>query len=792
MYAKKKTSIIDLEDLRSFWKIFSRNWYIILVFLLLSFIACYFYTYKLPNIYAAKSQVLLKTDETYDYQSQLFKGLGYYEAFQDNTNQIRILSSSDIIKKTLSKLRINTSYYIVGRLKTTEVYESMPFDFSMQVIYYGLYEQQIKFKILDENTYQITYLKNNAEIIKKFRFNEEIVDSDFILSVNKNDNINNNTILSLKEIEYLVQVHNLDNLINKFRYALTIENIESTTILELTLEDEIPYRAVAFLDTLAKVYIDYTAQSQFTINENTLINIDKQLAGVVKILDSLESDLENYKSDKSILDLNRQEDQYFDELLKYDAQKRATTLWIESLESLEKYILAIDASKDDKLLPPSFYIGDHDDYLKTAINELYSLQMARNRTMYGATKENKSIENLDLTMELLKKNILIYISNSKKGLTQRISDFENQIRDYTSIIKTVPKTQRGLLNIQRKVDVNQKMYMFLLEKRANTIIAKAGILPQTSIIETAHSVGIVKPNKTKILYLFLLLGTIVAFLVIFIRLSFFSTIDSIDELKRHTNLPILAEIMLSSDPKANEYMVVNEDPKAAITEKFRTIRTNLEYMSTDVGPKVVLVTSYNPGEGKTFCSVNLATILAKADKKVLLVELDLHRPKIQKALKMSSDIGMSTILIGKTDIAETIIPTGIDNLSVILSGPTPPNASELILSKYLKQLFDYGRANFDYMIIDTAPVGLITDALVIMKNVDTTLFVLNAKYAKKQILSAVNEIVVSNKIKNLGLILNGVKRNRLQHYYYRYGYNYGYGYNSNSKTIKKKESQNDA
>ena len=781
MYAPKKTSIIDIEDLRSFWKLFSRNWYIIAVFLVLSLVTCYFYTYKLPNIYAAKSQVLLKTDETYDYQSQLFKGLGYYGAFQDNTNQIRILSSNDIIKKTLAKLKINTSYYIVGRLKTTEVYESMPFDFSMQVIFYGLYEQKIKFKILDENRYQIIYLKNGKELTRIFRFNEEIVDSDFILSVNKNDNINNNTILSLKEIEYLVQVHNPDNLINEFRSALSIENIESTTILELTLEDEIPYRAIAFLDTLAKVYIDYTAQAQFTINANTLINIDKQLAGVVKILDSLESDLEHYKSDKAILDLSRQEDQYFDELLKYDAKKRSTILWIESLEALEKYIIAIDASKDDKLLPPSFYIGDHDDYLKTAINELYSLQMARNRTLYGATKENKAIENLDLTMELLKKNILIYISNSKKGLQQRISEFDNQINDYTSIIKTVPKTQRGLLNIQRKVDVNQKMYMFLLEKRANTIIAKAGILPQTSIIETAHSVGIVKPNKTKIVYLFILVGTILAFLTIFIRTTFFSTIDSIDELKRHTNLPVLAEIMLNPERKMNDYLVVDTDPKATITEKFRTIRTNLEYMSTEIGPKVIMVTSYNPGEGKTFCSVNLATILAKAGKKVLLVELDLHRPKIQKALKMSSDVGMSTILIGKTDIAETIQPTEIDNLSVILSGPTPPNASELILSKYLDELFDYGRKNFDYVIIDTAPIGLITDALVIMKNVDITLFVLNAKFAKKQILTAVNEIVASNKIKNFGLILNGVKRSRLQHYYYKYGYGYGYDLNPKNK-----------
>ncbi len=223
------------------------------------------------------------------------------------------------------------------------------------------------------------------------------------------------------------------------------------------------------------------------------------------------------------------------------------------------------------------------------------------------------------------------------------------------------------------------------------------------------------------------------------------------------------------------YLIVDKDPKAPVTESFRAIRTNLEYMASGADSKVILITSYNPGEGKTFCSINLATIFAKANKRVLLIELDLHKPKIQKALNMTSDIGVSTILIGKTGVADTVLPSEIDNLFVILSGPTPPNASEIILSKHLKEIFDYGRKEFDYIIVDTAPIGLITDALVIMKNSDVTLFVLNAKYAKKQVLGIAQEIVENNKLKNFGFILNGVKRKRSK-YYYNYGYGYGYGY----------------
>ncbi|MDQ3046984.1 MAG: polysaccharide biosynthesis tyrosine autokinase [Bacteroidota bacterium] len=731
MPVKKKSSIIESEDLAMFWKIFTKNWYIVVVFAIASVIFAYFYTYKLPDIYAAKSQILLKSDETYDYQTSLFKGLGYYQAYQDNTNQMRVITSNDLIKTALSKLNFEVSYFIVGRLKTTEVYESMPFDFVIKYINPGLYEQKMKFKILNEKEYQVTYKKGDNEMIKTFPFDSEVTDTDFIMSVNKNSNINTKSILSLKEIDYLVQIHSLNNLVNKFKYALSIENVENTTILELTLEDEIPYRAVTFLDTLSKVYIDYTAEAQYVINENTLQNINKQLAGVSDTVDTIEDELENYKSDKAVLDLPRQEDNYFDQLISYDSRKRNTQLWLQSLENLEKYILEIGNSKEDKLLPPSFYIGDNDDYLKVAINELYSMQMTRNRALFGATESNNSIEQLDQTIILLKKNILTYITNSKKGLDQKIADIESQIQDYTKIIKALPRTERGLNSIQRKVDVNEKMYVYLLEKRANTVIARAGILPQTRVIESAHNVGIVKPNKQKVTYYFLLISFVLASIVIFIRTIFFSRIENMKELKALTTLPVLGEIMLSTE--SDNYLIVNKDPKAPVTESFRAIRTNLEYMASEVSSKVILITSYNPGEGKTFCSVNLAAIFAKASKKVLAVELDLHKPKVQKALGMSSDLGISTILIGKSSVSESIQKTEIEGLDAILSGPTPPNASEIILSNQMKEVFDYARLNYDYVIIDTPPVGLITDALVIMKYTDISLFVLNAKYAKRQV-----------------------------------------------------------
>ena len=784
--SKNKTSIIGVEDVVNIWKIISKNWYILVISLLVSFSVSWLYTYRLNEIYAAQSQVLLQNNETYDYQSQLFKGLGYYN--QDYSNEIQVISSNDLINKTLSKLKFNISYYIVGRIKTTEVFDAMPFEVSIQMNNYSLYETDFKLRIINDKQFELSYSKENKIISLNGNFNEPIKEVDFFITIKRNELLNVETLEDLRQINYVFRVHNTNELISKYKSALKLENVPSTRIIQLTLEDAIPYRAVTFLDSLAKVYIDYTAESRIKINENTLDNIDKQLKEITSILNGIEDNMEIYKANKGVLNLTRQENQYFDNLTSLEAHKKEYELYIGSLESLEKYVISTGNSKDEKLLPPSFYIEPGDDYLKTALGKLYTFQMNKNEALTVATEINKGINQLDQNIELLRKNLLTYISNSKNGLRQKIADIDVQIEEYTNIIKLLPKTQRDLLTIQRQLDVNEKIYGYLLEKRASTLITRAGILPETTIIESAHSLGIVKPDKTKISYYFLLAGFVIALIIVFLRITIFYKIQSIEELKKMTNLPVLGQVnqIFESDIETTYPNIVDKDPRNPITENFRIIRTNIGFMANETTSKIILLTSYNPGEGKTFCSVNLATILAKASRKVLLIELDLHRPKIQEALKLSSGTGVSNILIGRTRIEECILKTSITNLDTILSGPTAPNASELILSKALGDLFEYARTNYDYVIVDTPPIGLITDAIVIMRYSDVNLFVLNSKFANKNVISFVEEFVSNNKIKNLGLILNGVKRS---HSRYSYGYGYGYGYyNKNEENAREKAS----
>ena len=381
------------------------------------------------------------------------------------------------------------------------------------------------------------------------------------------------------------------------------------------------------------------------------------------------------------------------------------------------------------------------------------MQMERNKDMFDAKEYNPIVQRNDSTLKLVRGNLLVYIKNTRKAFREKIIEMDKQIADYEGMIRGVPKNQREILNIDRKVQVNEKLYVFLLEKRASTIIAKAGIIPGTKVIEAARSLGVVRPDKMKILYTFILGGVLLSLVIVFIRLMFYDRVENADQLKTATHLPVFGEI-ISSDKAQDNYVVVDSDPKSAITESFRTVRTNLEYLPLPETGRVVLVTSYRPNEGKTFCSVNLSAILARAGKKVLLLELDLHKPKVGKALNMSTSVGLSAILSGKVKGLECVQQTQIENFDVILSGPTPPNASELVLSKHLAQLFEDSRRLYDYVIIDTPPVGLITDALVMMRNVDATLFVVNTRFANRDHLRSAMEAIQDSPAKNLLLNRN--------------------------------------
>ena len=776
---QQRGSIIDAKDLRYFIRIVSKNWYFVVIALLLSAVMSYLYSYKLPDIYGATTQIMLKDNEVYDYQSQVYKTLGYQQSYTDIVNQKRVLTSYDLVDAALAKLDFDVSYFIVGRFKTTQVYAALPFTVHMDILEPGLYERPFDLRLLDSLRYELSFDRGGKMEKLVFLFDEEVRDpgNQFMLRIDRSPYFSGAALERATATDYQFIKHERSSLVKKYKSRIKVENQDFTTILDVTVEDEVGVRAKMFLDTLSKEYIRYSLQSEFDINENTMTYIDRQLAEVTVILEQHEDELQSYKESKDILNLGRQEGLYFTEMVDFDHQRRARELEVQSLDALEDYVLN---NSDGKLLPPAVFIAE-DAFLKKTLEQLYSMQMDRIEDLFTGTTENIAVQRLDSNIQRNKLNLLTYIKNARNAIQGKIGDIQSQVNEYEALIRKLPKSQRDILNIERRMQVNERMYLFLLEKRASTVIARAGIIPKTKVIESARGLGVVRPDKMKIFYTFMLGGGVLSMLVVFIRVMFYDRIENADQLKEHTTLPVFGEI-ISSEKAEENYVVVDSDPKSAITESFRTVRTNLEYVEGDPGRgKVVLVTSYRPNEGKTFCSVNLTAILAKAGKKVLLLELDLHKPKVATGLGMTSQIGLSTVLVGKAHWRDAVLATQFEGLDVILSGPTPPNASELILSKHLEELFREAATEYDYVLIDTPPVGLITDALLMMRHADATLFVVNTRFASKDHVLNALEVLQANPAKNIGFILNGVRIKKSKYYYntnYGYGYRYAYGYGS--------------
>lgn len=771
-------SLVSKKDIARILSIVRKNWYLPILFGIAGVFLGNFYTYRLTSIYAAKTQIMLRSNDEIN-PGAIISDNSYYgnttKTFVDNSNEKRVISSYDLISQAMHRLDFDVSYFLVGRVRTEEIFRTAPFVVKVISISSSLYEQQMKINFLSGNSFAITYMKGETEEVVKGVYGEEIVTREFSLLINPRGTLTANQSNTMKTAEYLVQVHSMDNLIKQFQNGLKVESPEYTNILEISVTDVIPARAVMFLDTLVQVYIENSITQRLDVNQNTLYFIEKQLNEVANILNNIEDTLQEYKEDEEIYDLDREGAQYFQRYLTYDDRKRSLQLQTASLDDLETYIRD---NKDPQFLPPSAYFSYGDPFLDKCVANLYEMQVSYTMVLGTGTTENPELIQLRDNIERLKSNMLVYISNNRDAIGENISAVDKQI-DTTKInMGEIPLKYRGLVNITRKLKVNENMYLFLLQRKANTVISRAGILPETRIIERARSMGIVEPDRKKIGYYFLAGAIILALVIAAIRVLLFEKVESADELRTMTNLPVAGEV-LHYKAAGDLKVVVDTDPKSAIAESFRTIRTNLQYMMGDKRKGLIVVTSNSPGEGKTFCSINLAAILAKGGKKVILLELDLHRPRVQKGLDITSVNGFSTIAIGKCEIPDAVLSTTVENLDVILSGPLPPNPSEIVVSSKLEEVLDFCRDNYDFTIIDTPPVGLISDALVLMKKADCTLFVVSTKVSYRTIINNVLELFQQHNVKQVSFILNYVKKKRSRYYYSKYGYGryggYGYG-----------------
>lgn len=774
----KKQGVISQKDLNVLLRVIKYNWWIPVLILPVFYAMGVFYVYRLTNVYKASTEFLLKSNDTY-YQNNVLNDASFYSftgggSYVDNVNEQRIITSYDLSSKVVDKLmdRLQVSYFIVGKVRTTEQFSGVPFTIKVNGINGGFYETVFDIKVIDYNNYEISYEGDGKKEVKRGEFDKDLVDPDLLINVERNDNFTKQKVNDLKDIFYQFSIHSKDYLISSIRGSLSVENPEYTNILKVGLLDILPERAVLILDTLNSVYASGKLRTKYELNERTINYIDIQLDQITYSLKSIEDTMQNYKEKKAIIDLDWEQQDFLGKIGVYDGQKSELQMRLTVLNDLEKYIIE---DKDPQFLPPNVMIFEKTGFLTTAVADLYTRQIELNK-LYNLAKENNPvIKDYKESIKKTKQDILIYINNTRKATTLQIESINKEILGYVNEAKLIPGKQRGILNIQRRTAVSEQLYNFLLEKKANTKIARASIVPDVKLVEAPRNIGIDSPDKSAKQKQFLSFGIVVSILIILIRV-FQAKIQTADHLKELTDLPLIGVLPYVKDAES-EGIIVEQTPTAIISEAFRNFRTNLQYANIDINARTYLVTSYLPGEGKTFTSSNLAAILAKSGKKTVLIELDLHKPRVYKRFGLlPQTAGITTYITGQSNYEDIIMNTYIPNLYCIYSGPIPPNPSELVLSSKMKELIDRAKADFDYVIIDTPPAGLLSDSLYLIQQVDASIFVLNTKTSSKKVVNFIESVIQANNLKNVLLLLNGVARGGRKYYYQGYGYSYGYGY----------------
>ena len=772
----------SLKQLRLGLKVAAKNWLLLLLLPGLAYGYARFVTHKQLDMFGAQTEILLEQKDEYDKAREIMEGVvsrRFQRQGPDIANQIRVLKSRDLVAKAVGDLNHNITYFIVGRVRSLPVgglsgveVQAFPDQFSSA----GL-GANFDLKVLDDQTYALTVnLGGDRVYTAEHAFGEEVQTGDFRIVINRAEN-GRGTIEQAIAQGQRFQVRNDNQIIGQYRSGLSVRGVGQTSILKLQISNILPDRAIEFLDALSVRYIEYSTAAREAVNRKTDEFLEQQLLKIEANVDSLQDIIDQQREEAKVLDLTRNETVYFQELVQVETQREELRLKLRSLTSLESYL---SRGVENTSIPPSAFLTQ-DAVAAEQVGQLYDLQLQRTQMLLDVTPSSFQVKRLDSLLSTTRLSLFDYIGGARGALEREAGELESRVNAIEAKLFRLPKSERELLAIERRLAISDKFYGYLLEQRATNLIARAAITSNANIIEQARSVGITGPDKPKTIRNYTLIGLAIAVGIALLRLFLFERIESVNELREATKLSVSGGVPRYEDITDKQYVLVSsKSPRHPTTEAFRGLRTNLQYLLNREGQNTVLISSMYPGEGKTFTATNLAALLAQAGRSTLLIDFDLHKPRVHKALELDRGIGLSGYLIGQSTWQDAVQHSSIGCLDVLTSGPIPPNASELTLNERVDTMIVEAKKAYDFVVIDTPPILLITDALVLMKHVDRALIVANVKRANARGMKQLEDILNQNSIDHVSMVLNGIVPTRWRYYAskyaYRYLYSYGYGY----------------
>lgn len=758
-----KSNIKQDIDYTKIVKIILSRWYWVASTIFISVLLAYIYLWYTPPSYSTSAS--LKFEEKRSEISELLNVRNVYDRTNKIASETFVISSREVLNKAASLLNYDVSYFLKGRIRTKDLYPQKPFH--VEIIdrdTTSYYTSPIELTTINSNNFELAYNLNGVEHAKIYNFNQ-------IISLpNIKFRIALPAILKLpKGVTYVFKFNTKSEIISRLRSGLSMMDNKNTNILNIVQTDSNPFFATDGLNAIINSYVRFDRKQRSQSAHQTILFIDTLLRNMANVVASSGKKIEQFKVDNQMLDISSGSEKILKEITDFENQKRNLNLQELIISQVKQ---AIINNKDENLINFNLQ-GISDPQMLTLINIYNDLIKQRTDGLQSFKPTSTFITQIDKMLIEVKTAFLNNVKIQQEKNKETIKYLNLLIAKTKQNFNTIPKAERNYIDLQANFNINQKVYSFLSEKKLEAQISKAAVTPGSVIVDLAlvNSFPISPiPRKTYTFALFagLLAGIGLIFLVRLLN-PFIYDKETIESL---TNIPIIGIIRkypgnVSED---NREIVSIKNPKSLFAESVRSVRTNLSFLAAEKAHKVVCITSEVSGEGKSFTTINLASTLSLIDKKIIIIAADLRKSKLHKTFQVNNLKGLSSYLSNQSTLEEIIYKTEIENMNFIPAGPMPPNPSELLYSSKMKDLITDLSADYDFVIIDSAPVGLVSDTAPLIRMADINLFVIRSGVSKYYAASVPERLSKEFGLNNIAIILNAFDNDILHSRYYSTNY----------------------
>ena len=797
---QEKQGIASFFDFAALYRTVILNWYwFVLSLIIFGGIGAIYLRYTTP-LYQSTAKLLIKDEDNNSRRGSSLQNMSNLGIISNSTgvdNEMEILSSHSIAEDAIRDLKLYVNYTTEGKVKDVIAYRDQPLTVDIDAAHLDRLNRPINLNITKKGS---SYVVTGTYSVPT---DEEYSEGPFALNVKFTTlpatiptragtiTISSNNGRTLRDAQVLkVNILSPKMASDKYVNELKVtQNAKTNSIVQLQLTDEVPQRSLDYLKQLAIVYNRQANEDKNVVAHQTEKFINSRLEKINAELGKTEGELQNYKQRNGMVELKMNASNSVTNQNTSEQKLADMETQIELFNTIAREVES--SSRNLSQVIPS-NVGLDDESSTALINKYNELVLERNRLLRSASESSPVVEPLTAQIRDLNYNIRRAIASARRNLQIQRDALLTQVDKYTNEVEETPQQERMLTQIGRQQEVKSGLYLMLLQKREENSISLAATADKGKLIDDPQLNGQVSPNSTYIMLIALAIGLAIPVAIILLIQLFRYKIEGHDDVARLTKLPIIADIAIASNSaKSKAGIVVHENQNNQMEEIFRALRTNLQFMLHE-GEKVVLFTSSTSGEGKTFTASNLSVSLGLLGKKVILVGLDIRRPRLAEQFGIKDHKhGITNLLVkdnpNAEDVEAQILPSGVNkNLDLLMAGPVPPNPAELIARSSLETIIAILKDKYDYIMIDTAPVGLVTDTLQIGRVANATIYMCRADYTPKASFGMINALAMEEKLPNMAMVLNGVDMSKKKYSYYygygkygkygRYGYGSGYSY----------------